>query len=95
MFFVAFKVWITINVWFYTVDEKLCKYENVFNEKYKDQEKSIQSGTPVQHTKNRDCPGKIETVECSQKQVTTNMTWNPVKYLNVLHHNRTQYFFLI
>ena len=66
----------TINVWFYTADEKFCKYEHFFGEKYKNWDKLIQSGAPGRHTKNRDCPDKIET-ECLQKQVATNMTGTP------------------
>ena len=38
-----------ICVSFYTADEKLCK----------NRDKLIQSATPGQQTKNRDCPGKI------------------------------------
>ena len=35
---------------------------------------------------------KSRQLECLQKQVITNMTscWDIVKYLDVLHHNRTQ-----
>ena len=33
-----------------------------FGEKSKNQDKLIQSGTPGQQTKNRDCPGKIGTL---------------------------------
>ena len=51
-----------IRVSFYTADEKLCKYEKVFGEKSKSQDKSVQSRTPGQHTENRDCPGKTGTV---------------------------------
>ena len=43
-----------ICVSFYTADEKLCEYENFFGEKPKNRDKLIQSGTPGQHTKNRD-----------------------------------------
>ena len=45
-----------ICVSFYTADEKLCEYEKIFGEKSKNRDKLIQSGTPGQHTKNRDCP---------------------------------------
>ena len=48
-----------ICVSFYTADEKLCKYENFFGEKSKNRDKLIQSATPGQQTKNRDCSGKI------------------------------------
>ena len=47
---------------FYTADEKLCEYEKSFGEKSENPDKLIQSGTPVQHTKNRDSPGKTGTV---------------------------------
>ena len=47
-----------ISVSFYTADEKLCEYEKNFGEKSKNRDKSIQPGTPGQHTKIRDCPGK-------------------------------------
>ena len=44
-----------ICVSFHTADE----YENVSGEKSKNRDKLIQSATPGQQTKNRDCPGKI------------------------------------
>ena len=47
---------------FYIADEKLCGYETFFGEKSKNRDNLIQSGTPRQHTKNRDCPGKTSTV---------------------------------
>ena len=62
MFFIAFKVWITLNLWFYTANEKLCKYDISFDDRYKNCDKLIQSNTLGQHTKNWDCPGKIGTV---------------------------------
>ena len=51
-----------ICVSFYRADEKLCEYESFFAKKSKNRDKLIQSGTPGQHTKNRDCSGKTETV---------------------------------
>ena len=51
-----------ICVSFYTADEKLCEYETSFGGKFKNQDKLIQSGTPGQHTKKRDCLGKARTV---------------------------------
>ena len=62
-------MYFTINVWFYTAYERLCGYEHLFGKKYKNRNKLIQSGTLGQHTKNRDCPGKIRTVG-NQKPVT-------------------------
>ena len=47
---------------FYIADEKLRGYENFFGEKSKNRDNLIQPGTPRQHTKNRDCPGKTWTV---------------------------------
>ena len=88
-----------MNVWFYTADEKLRKYGISFSEDNKNQEKLTQSKTPRQHTKNRDCPGKIGTVGMFPKASNNKHDWNSVKYLNVLYPNRTQkqlrYFFLI
>ena len=52
-----------ISVSFYTADEKLCEYEKNFGEKSKNRDKSIQPGTPGQHTKIRDCPGKSGQIE--------------------------------
>ena len=51
-----------ICVSFYTADEKLCEYEKSFGEKSQNSDKLNQSGTPGQHTENRDSPGKTETV---------------------------------
>ena len=48
-----------ICVSFHTADEKLCKYENVSGEKSKNRDKLIQSATPEQQTKNRDCTSNI------------------------------------
>ena len=74
LFFIALNVWITINdekqimkktficVSFYTSDEKLCKYQKTFGENSKNRNKMIQSGTPVQHSKNWDFPGKTGKV---------------------------------
>ena len=50
----------------------------------------IQSGTAGEHTKNRDCSANIETVGMFAKTSNSKHDWNPVKYLNVLHHKRTQ-----
>ena len=47
---------------FYTADEKLCEYEKFFGEKPKNRDNLIQSGTPRQYTKNRDCPNNTGTV---------------------------------
>ena len=68
MFFIALKVSITIMiesnkeknicVSFYTADEKLCKYDNFFSEKFENQNKLIQSETPGQHTRNWDCSSR-------------------------------------
>ena len=52
-----------IFVIFYTADEKLCECENCFGEKSKNRDKMIQSGTPGQHTKNREYAGKTGAVE--------------------------------
>ena len=41
-----------ICVSFYTSDEKLCKYQKTFGENSKNRNKVIQSGTPIQHSKN-------------------------------------------
>ena len=73
----------TINVWFYTADEKFCKYEHFFGEKYKNWDKLIQSGAPGGHTKNRDCPDKTETVRMFAKTSSNKHDWNPIRYLNV------------
>ena len=73
----------TINVRFYTADEKLCRYEHFFGKKYKNRDKLIQSGMSGQHTKNRDCPSKIRTVGMFAKTSNNKHEWNPVKYLNV------------
>ena len=43
-----------ICVSFYTADEKLYEYETFFGGKFKNRDKLFQSGTPGQHTKNRD-----------------------------------------
>ena len=104
MFFVAFKVWITINIINYKCMVlhcwwKVIKIWRFLGEKYKNRDKLIQFGTPWQHTKNRDYSGKIVTAGMFAKTSNNKHDWNPVKYLNVLHHNRTQkqllYFFLI
>ena len=89
---------LTINVWFYTVNEKLCRYEHFFGKKYKNWDKMIQSGTAGEHTKNRDCSGKIETVGMFAKTSNSKHDWNPVKYLNVFAsqtQKQLRYFFLI
>ena len=57
-------------VCFYTADEKLCEYEKFFGEKSKTRGKLIQSGTPGQHNKNRDCPGKTGAVGMFDKPMT-------------------------
>ena len=51
-----------IYLYFYTAGEKLCEYGKNFREKSKNHDKLILSGTPGQHTKNRDCPGKTGTI---------------------------------
>ena len=53
---------VSLCVRFYTVDEKLCECKNFFVEKSKNWDRLIQSGTPGEHTKNRDCLGKTGTV---------------------------------
>ena len=53
---------VSLCVRFYTVDEKLRECKNFFVEKSKNRDRLIQSGTPGEHTKNRDCPGKTGTV---------------------------------
>ena len=50
----------------------------------------IQYGRAGEHTKNRDYSGKIETVGMFAKTSNSKHDWNPVKYLNVLHHKKTQ-----
>ena len=67
------KTFIYIN--FYTADKKLCKYEKFLGEKSKNRAKLIQSGTPGQHTKNRDCPGKTRQLECLLKDTLTTYFW--------------------
>ena len=95
MFFVAFKVWITINIINYKCMVlhcwwKVIKIWRFLGEKYKNRDKLIQFGTPWQHTKNRDYSGKIVTAGMFAKTSNNKHDWNPVKYLNVLHDNRTQ-----
>ena len=79
-----------IYVSIYNTDEKLCKYEIFFGEKYKNRDKLIQSGTSGQHTKNQDCPGNIGTVGMFARTSHKKHDFNPVKYLNALYHNRKQ-----
>ena len=52
-----------ISVSFYTADEKLCEYEKNFGEKSKNRDKSIQPGTPGQHTKTGTVPEKPGQIE--------------------------------
>ena len=47
---------------FNTAAEKLYKYAKNFGENYKNQYILIHFGTPGQHTKSWNCPGKIEAV---------------------------------
>ena len=74
-------------------------YMKSFCEKYKNQDKLIQSRTLGQHTKNRDCSGKIGTVGMFTKTSNNKHDWNSINNLNVLLHSGTQkqllYFFLV
>ena len=56
-----------ICVSFYTNDEKLCEYD-FFGEKLKNQEQTDSIGTPGQHTKNWNCPGKTWTFGMFEKE---------------------------
>ena len=73
-----------ICVSFYTADEKLCEYETFFGGKCKNRDKLIQSGTPGQHTKNRECLGKARTVvmfACYLFAVSLSATVIPIKFI--------------
>ena len=73
-----------ICVSFYTADEKLYEYETFFGGKFKNWDKLFQSGTPGQHTKNRDCLGKARTVRmfaCYLFAVSLSATVIPIKFI--------------
>ena len=56
-----------ICVSFYTADEKLCKYEQFFGEKSKNQDKLIQSGHRDSIPKTRTVSAKPGQLECLYK----------------------------
>ena len=67
----------TINVWFYTADEKLCKYEHFLVRNIKTGTNRFNPGRWEKIPKTGTVLAKSGQLECLQKQITTNMTGTP------------------